>query len=107
MLLEYRFSVPQILGVSISTIRRRMTDYNLSVMATYSTLTPDELDSLVREIQLQFPMCGKCQMQGHLIARGYRVHIREAQRRVDPEGSVLRRLTTVRRRVCTFISLAH
>ena len=105
MLLEYRFSVPQIadlLGVSVSTIRRRMTDYNLSVMATYSTLTADELDSLVREIQLQFPMCGNRQMQGHLIARGYRIQqhrVREAQRRVDPEGSILRRLTTIRRRV--------
>ena len=61
MLLEHRFSVPQIanmLGVSVSTVRRRMTDYNLSVLATYATITSGELDSLVGEIQTQFPMCG-------------------------------------------------
>ena len=105
MLLEHRFSVPQIanmLGVSVSTVRRRMTDHNLSVSATYATITSGELDSLVGEIQTQFPMCGNRQMQGHLLARGYRIQqhrIREAQRRVDPEGSNLRRLSTINRRV--------
>ena len=89
MLLEHRFSVPQIanmLGVSVSTVRR-ITDYNLSVSATYATITSGELDSLVGEIQTQLPMCGNRQMQGHLLARGYRIQqhrIREAQRRVDP-----------------------
>ena len=89
MLLEHRFSVPQIanmLGVSVSTVRR-ITDYNLSVSATYATITSGELDSLVGEIQTQLPMCGNRQMQGHLLARGYRIQqhrMREAQRRVDP-----------------------
>ena len=105
MLLEHRFSVPQIsdqLGVSVSTVRRRMAEYNLSVSATYATITSSELDSLVREIQTLFPMCGNRQMQGHLLARGYRIQqhrIREAQRRIDPQGSVLRRLSTIHRRV--------
>lgn len=105
MLLEHQFSVPQIselLGVSVSTVRRRMAEYNLSVSATYASITSNELDSLVREIQTQFPMCGNRQMQGHLLARGYRIQqhrIREAQRRVDPQGSVLRRLNAIRRRV--------
>ena len=105
MLLEHQFSVPQIselLGVSVSTVRRRMAEYNLSVSATYASITSNELDSLVREIQTQFPMCGNRQMQGHLLARGYRIQqhrIRKAQRRVDPQGSVLRRLNAIRRRV--------
>ena len=105
MLLEHRFSVPQIadmFGVSISTIRRRMSDYVLSVGATYTDLDDEELDRLVREIQDQFPMCGNRQMQGQLLARRVRVQqyrIRESQRRVDPEGSMLRRLCAIQRRV--------
>ena len=59
MLLEHQFSVPQIselLGVSVSTVRRRMAEYNLSVSATYASITSNELDSLVREIQTRFPI---------------------------------------------------
>ncbi len=103
-LLEKRFTVPQIagiLGVSIRTVRRRMTEYDLSVRAYYSELNDDQLDRIVEEIQVQFPTCGNRQMQGHLLARGIRVQqhrIREAQRRVDPAGSVMRRLRTIHRR---------
>ena len=103
-LLEKRFTIPQIgeiLGVSVRTVRRRMTEYNLSVSAFYSELTDDQLDVIVGEIQAQFPTCGNRQMQGHLLARGIRVQqhrIREAQRRVDPTGSLMRRLRTIHRR---------
>ena len=41
MLLEHRFSVPQIadmFGVSVSTIRRRISDYGLSASTTYTNL---------------------------------------------------------------------
>ena len=40
-------------------------------------------------------------MQGHLLSRGYRVQqnrIRESQRRVDPEGAIIRRLHVLNRR---------
>ena len=60
-LLEKRFTVPQIselLGVSVRTIRRRMTDYNLNVHEQYSMLSDQELDEIVRGIQDQFPTCG-------------------------------------------------
>jgi len=103
-LLEIRFTVPQmahILGVSVRAVRRRMSEYVLNVRAFYSALTDDRLDTIVGEIQAQFPTCGNRQMQGHLLARGIRVQqrrIRESQRRVDPEGSVLRRLRTINRR---------
>ena len=69
-LLEIRFTVPQIaniLGVSVRTLRRRMSDYVLSVRDFYSALTDDQLDI---QIQAQFPTCGNRQMQGHLLARG-------------------------------------
>ena len=50
---------------------------------------------------MQFPTCGNKQMFGHLQSRGVRVtqlRITESQRRVDPEGSVIRRLKTINRR---------
>ena len=46
-LLEVHFSVPTIarlLGVSVSTIRRRMTDYHLTVRDTYANIGNEELD---------------------------------------------------------------
>ena len=98
MLIEHRFSVPQVaemFGVSISTVRRRMTEYGLSISATYSSISDEELDALVKDIQIMFPMCGNRQMLGQLLARGVRVQqhrVRESQRRIDPEGSMLRRL---------------
>ena len=103
-MLEMTFTVPQIasiLKVSVRTIRRRMSEYELSVHALYSQLTDHELDTIVSSIQSQFPTCGNRQMQGHLLARGLRVQqhrVRESQRRVDPCGSVMRRLRTINRR---------
>lgn len=72
-----------------------MTEFGLSIRAQYSIITNAELDGIVREIQGQFLMCGNRQMQGYLLSRGYRIQqsrIRESQRRVDPEGSIIRRL---------------
>ena len=103
-LIEAKFSVPQIahmLGVSISTVRRRMDMFNLAIRATYADIGNDDLDRVIREISSEFPMCGCKQMAGHLLSRGLRVQqvrIREALRRVDPHGIVMRRLTVMRRR---------
>ena len=68
-----KFTAPQIsemLGVSLRTVCRRMSQYSLSVSASYADLTDDELDELVKAIQDQFPMCGNRQMIGHLLSRG-------------------------------------
>ena len=56
------------LGVSVSTVQWRMGEFDLSVSATYATLTDNELDSLVSDIQHHFPMCGNHQMEGQLLA---------------------------------------
>lgn len=61
-LIENGFSVPQIsnmIGVSIRTVCRRMSEFGLSVRAQYSTIADDELDRLVSEFQAQYPLCGK------------------------------------------------
>ena len=46
LFLEYNFSLPQIseiLGVSLSTVNRRLKDYGLSVTQIYSTISATEL----------------------------------------------------------------
>ena len=76
MLVEHKFGVPKIanmLGVSVSTVRRRMSDCGLSFDATYAELSDEEVDLLVSGIQYRHPMCGNQQMQGHLLASGYRI----------------------------------
>ena len=81
-LLEGRFTVPSsaaMLRVSVRTIRRRMTEYNLSVHMMYPTLSDSELDEIVGEIQHQFPTCGNQQMQGHLLAQGIGCNSRELE----------------------------
>ena len=57
------------IGVSV----RRMDDFGLSIRAQYSSITDSELDRVVNEIKIQFPMCGNRQMHGHLLSRGYRI----------------------------------
>ena len=62
-LLEKWFTVLQIadiIGVSIRTVKRRMTEYDLKL---YSQLTDQQLDGIVRDIQTQFLTCGNHQMQ--------------------------------------------
>lgn len=104
ILLENRFTVPQIskmFGVSVSTIRRRMSLHGLFVRRYYSSVSDSDLDALVKDIQHQYPMCGNRQMQGHLISKGYRVQqsrLRVTQRRIDPAGTALRRLRVLNRR---------
>lgn len=103
-LIENRFSVPKIadmLGVSVRTIHRRMNDYGLSIRDQYSCLSDQQLDEIVCAIQQQYPMCGNRQMQGFLLSYGYRVQqsrIRESQRRVDPNGAIIRQLNVLNRR---------
>ena len=103
-LLEHQFTVPhisRILGVFVSTVRRRMTDCGLFVRSFYSYMFDSELDEIVRSIHQDYPMCGNAQMRGFLISRGYRVQqfrIRESLRRVDIIGTSLRRLTVLNRR---------
>ena len=103
-LLEAQFSVPRIadiLGVSVRTVRRRMSEYDLSVRMFYTNISDEELDHVVAEIQQEFPTCGNRQMQGHLLRREIRVQqhrVRESQRRVDPAGSIMRQLQIIHRR---------
>ena len=72
-LLEHRFSasdIAQIVGVSRSTISRRMRDWSLRVSQAYSIIDDTNLDRAVLEVKQSFPDCGYRMMMGLLRARG-------------------------------------
>ena len=78
-----------------------MEQYGHYVHNLYSTLSDDQLDSVVTRIQSRFGVCGNRQMMGHLLASGIRVQqdrVRESQRRVDPGGCAMRRMVAINRR---------
>ena len=45
----------QLLQTSVSTVKRRMHDFGISIRSTYSIINDAQLDTLVREIQHQYP----------------------------------------------------
>ena len=105
--------IAEVLGVSLSTIRRRMSKYGFSVTALYSTITDHELDAIVSQIVHEFPNSGYRLMHRHLLSRGIRVQqmrIRESLLRVDPGSVAIRWGSTLERRkykVFSPLSLWH
>ena len=90
-----------LLGVSRSTISRRMRDWNLRMSDIYSDLDDIELDRAVLEIKGAFPDAGYVMMDGLLKARGIviqRHRIRLSVARVDPTGVAERWATSIPRR---------
>jgi len=97
--------IAEVLGVSLSTIRR-MSEFGLSVTALYSSITDKELDLLVSQIKNEYPNCGARLMHGHILSRGHRIsqaRIREALHRVDPEGVAIRWTSAVQWRKCVHL----
>ena len=98
------------MGVSVSTIRRRMSDFNLSIRATYYPIIDEQLDQLVGRVQQQFPNWVNCQMYGYLINHGMRVQfhrVRESQSQIDPESSMMRRLQYLHHRFYSVCGPQH
>lgn len=90
-----------LLHVSLSTVRRRMSEYGIMIQDQYSTLSYTELDRIVTSIQHNNPNCGYRLMQGYLARLGYRIQqcrIRESMARTDPLGMISRWCNTVQRR---------
>lgn len=74
-LLEYNFSVREIgelLGVSYSTVRRRMADSNLSVRMNYSNISDEDLQRLVHNFIQECPDSGIKTVSGYLNSVGLR-----------------------------------
>ena len=107
-LLEFGFKAGEIATmfcVSIRTIQRRMANFNIREdIPRYTPISDNQLDETCRQITSEFPNCGVRRMRGFLLARNIRVsweRTREAMRRIDPQGVLLRslQLNIVNRRV--------
>lgn len=95
--------IASLMGVSESTVRRSIHEYDCHVERSYSDFTEEQLDQVVLQFIREFPNCGYRRMTGLLLSRGHRVQqhrIRESMRRVDPRGVLLRaiEIRTIRRR---------
>ncbi len=103
-LLGIDFSCPAIanmLGVSVRTVRRHMSEYGLTVRANYSNISNSDLDDLVSDLKQQYPTCGYRMMDGLLRQRGIRLQqlrVRESMQRTDPNGVVIRLADLIQRR---------
>lgn len=105
-LIDMQLSIPcvaKLLGVCKRTVYRRMREYGLSVTGSYSNLTDEELDNLVRSVKLKMPHIGYRMMKGELQAMGHRVRwdqVSASMHRVDSAGILERmaRLGCVARR---------
>ncbi|XP_041866845.1 uncharacterized protein LOC121655962 [Melanotaenia boesemani] len=87
--------IANMLGVSQSTIFRRMRECGLSTRSTYSNLSDSELDDAVLSIKSRIPNAGYRMVKGCLLADGHRVQwdrIKESMHRVDAPG-ILERMT--------------
>lgn len=97
-LVEQGFNSPAIagiLGVSLRTIERRQQEFGIRQRSTYSVISEHDLDNIIENILVGFPETGYKRMTGFLRSRGVVVQqsrIREAMRRVNPEGTMLRAL---------------
>ena len=103
-LIDYEISMTKIaqdLGVSKSTIKRRVREYGISV-GPRVVLDGSELDTLVRDIHREFPNAGYRRLHSQLKSRGVKVtqsRVRESMHRTDPEGVAMRWLNVTPRAV--------
>ena len=103
----HEFTGPRIskmLGVSISTVRGRMTVYGLRVGSTYSKISNQELDNKITTFLRTSPNSEYRTILGELRRQSHRIQssrVRESVRRVDPEGVTRRWIQAVQRRRCS------
>lgn len=87
--------IAMLLGVSASTVNRRMREFDLSARQFYSNLTDQELDETVQQIKTEMPAAGYRMVKGRLKSLGIHVQWRRvaaSMHRVDSLG-ILSRLT--------------
>lgn len=81
------------MGVSRSTVFRRVEEYELSGRNMYSSISDDELDSLVASIKNPLPNAGYRMVRGGLESIGHRVQWRRtaaSMHTVDSVGIISR-----------------
>lgn len=93
--------IAEILGISRSTLYRRLEEYNISQDVWYSNITDYDLDRVVESIKQMHPNDGERLLIGHLNRRGIvvpRARVRAAIHRVDPVSTSIRRSVAIQRR---------
>jgi len=83
------------LGVSEATVRRRLQDYDISLLDSFTPMSDEELDEVVKEIKKDFQQSGYRMVLGVLRSRGLRIperRVMESLRRVVVEGVIMRSL---------------
>ena len=94
--------IAEALGVSRSTTKRRLREYEISISERQTDIPDAELDSVVRNIHTEFPNAGYRRMQSQLTVRGINVsqmRVRASMQRTDPEGVAMRWLPLTPRAV--------
>jgi len=94
-------TIASTLGISLRTLRRRMTDFNLSVKDTYSVISDIDLEQAVKSIKELFPNAGYRMMDALLRDKGIKItqsQLREAMHNTDPNGLVVRMSECIQRR---------
>lgn len=88
------------LQVSRTTLWRRLNDANYEI-EKFTDISDDELDSILRQLQRDYPNCGQQLLQGYLRQRGVivqRRRLRESVARTDPIRRYVRWHQVVARR---------
>lgn len=95
--------IAEMLGVSRWTISRRIKDYGLEDFRSFSKLTDDELDEIIRDyIREHGTTTGQVYIAGYVRSLGLRVQrrrVRKCLARLDPQNTALRWGIVVSRRV--------
>lgn len=107
--LEYFFDngfncvdISEMLSVSVSTVRRRMSDFDISTSRPFDEISDESLSQVIAEMKKEWPRSGYRMVQGLLRAKGMRIQqqrVRTLMQQIDPRGTVLRWSNTVKRRV--------
>ena len=93
--------IAKLLGVSESTIYRRMSEFDLHKLS-FSVISNDNLDSKVKEMADQFPFCGELILRQLLNHQGVVVQrslLRDSIHRVDESGVQNRTKRRLHRRI--------
>ena len=94
--------IAEIVGISRSTLYRRLEEEGVDLTSTYSDISNSELDRMVESIKQTHPNDGERLVIGHLHRLGIvlpRSRVRASIHRVDPINTAIRRSVTIRRRV--------
>lgn len=94
--------IAQVIGISRSTLYRRLEEEGVPTSVWYTQMSDVDLDRVIQQLKRDHPNDGERLIRGRLIGQGIhvpRTRTRASIHRIDPINTQLRRSVTVRRRV--------